>query len=398
MIASNLHKSIVRLCICFIAVAIFSAPQALALELRSPLDVDRLADGSTLITDSPSHPDKESRILRIGPDGEVLWVFDEGINFAHNADLQDNGNMIISDTGHDRVIEVDADFNIVWNTDDLAFSDGSHLNYPNDANILEGDTILITDRDNHRVFETDRFGNILWQFGVTGIPSSDDTHLNDPHNADRLDNGNTILADSNNSRVIEISPSGQIVWRYQSGFGWPRDADRLDSGNTLITDVRNHCIFEVDPAGETVWQYDFEGVRNFPYDADRLANGNTLTGDVIHRRVIEVTPDKEIVWEYPCRDCFRIELDAFYWEGILRFRFTISALEPATWANCLIVPFPEVQIIPLWTVPLPVITPPVDLPTLTIPFPSLGWIGIWSGLFTAEGVQADDFEWVDTGS
>jgi hypothetical protein len=296
--------------------------------LHRPHDVDRLPDGHTLITDggqpggpTAAQPGSGSKIIEVDADGNVVWFFpsirlrllragDQGLNWAHNADRLPSGNTLISDTGHDRVIEIDASGTVVWNSDDVTFSDGSVLDYPNDANWLPSDRLLITDRDNHRVLEIARDGTIVWQFGETGVPGNDDSHLGGPHNADRLPSGNTIVADSLNNRILEIAPDGSIVWQYpppppaRSPFrfsaplllDWPRDADRLSNGNTLITDSRHDRIIEVTPTGQVVWEYDD---LELPYDADRLSNGNTLISGSPGGGVIEVDFSGAIVWQYP---------------------------------------------------------------------------------------------------
>lgn len=93
---------------------------------------------------------------------------------------------------------------------------------------------------------------------------------------------------------------------------------------------------------------------------------------------------------------FTLDLDASYGGGELSLAFSIGTPEPAMWANYLILTYPGVQIVPLWTVPLPVIDPPVDIP-IALPFPSIVRVGIWSGLFTDVGIQALELAWVDTG-
>ena len=94
---------------------------------------------------------------------------------------------------------------------------------------------------------------------------------------------------------------------------------------------------------------------------------------------------------------FTLELDASHGEGTLNLNFALGTPEEALWANCLILTYPAFQVIPLWSVPLPVIDPPIDLP-ISFPLPSgLGTVGIWTGLFTVEGAQAVDLEWVHTG-
>ncbi len=285
--------------------------------LYLPHDVDRLPDGHTLITDGGQHggptaaqPGSGSKIIEVDEAGNVVWLFDQGLNWAHSADRLPNGNTLISDTGHDRVIEIDAAGSIVWDSDAVILSDGSVLDYPNDANWLPDDQLLITDRDNHRVIEIARDGAIVWQFGETGVPGNDDSHLRGPHNADRLSSGNTIIADSLNNRIIEIAPDGSIVWQYPPHpparshlrssapplLDWPRDADRLSNGNTLITDSRHDRIIEVTPTGQVVWHYDD---LELPYDADRLDNGNTLISGSPSGGVIEVDLAGAIVWQYP---------------------------------------------------------------------------------------------------
>ena len=96
-------------------------------------------------------------------------------------------------------------------------------------------------------------------------------------------------------------------------------------------------------------------------------------------------------------DCveFLLELDASFETEILYLDFTIGVPETATWSNSLILIYPTLQIIPLWSIQLPVIHPPTHVP-IAFPFPSIGWIGIWTGLFTEAGAQAIELVWIDT--
>ena len=89
-------------------------------------------------------------------------------------------------------------------------------------------------------------------------------------------------------------------------------------------------------------------------------------------------------------------LDAYYSAGRLHLDFTIGSPVAALWANYLILTAPSVQVIPLWTLPLPAIYPPIEVP-ISIPFPVLGTIGIWTALFDEYGSQTMKLEWVDTG-
>jgi hypothetical protein len=273
-------------------------PVRTAAELYQPNivhDVDLLDDGNLLVTDGggPGNP-TSSGVFEIDRNGNILWAHTAGLNWAHNADKRPNGNVIISDTGNDRVIIIDQAGTLLFSSDDITLSDASTLDYPNDANLLPGGNLLITDRDNHRVIEIDPTGNIVWQFGLTGQPGGGPVRLNGPHNADRLTNGNTIIADSDNNRIVEVSPVGEIVWAYGTGLNWPRDADRLVNGNTLINDSNNSRIIEVTFGGTVAWEY---AVPELSYDSDRLPGGNTLIG--VQDSIIEVDPAGTMVWSFP---------------------------------------------------------------------------------------------------
>ena len=299
------HRPCVSTIITVLAVSPAFTPAQSAAQVYQPgivQDVDLLDSGNLLVTDGGTLGDPTTGgIYEIDRDGAIHWSYTGGLNWAHNADRQPDGSVIISDTGNDRVIIVDQAGTLLWNTDDITLSDGTALDYPNDANLLTSGNRLITDRNNQRVIEVDPTGNVIWQFGQTGVAGGGPSLLNGPHNADRLPNGNTIIADSNNNRILEVNPAGGVAWVYAVGLDWPRDADRLPGGNTLITDSNNQRIIEVTFGGVVVWEYP---VPELSYDADRLAGGNTLIS--VQDRIIEVDPTGTIVWSYP--DIYEIEV------------------------------------------------------------------------------------------
>ena len=94
-------------------------------------------------------------------------------------------------------------------------------------------------------------------------------------------------------------------------------------------------------------------------------------------------------------DCFfTLDLAASYAAGTLDLQFTVGALAEATWVNYLIILTPYPYPVPLWTVPLPVTDPPSLIP-VSFTLPSMGWIGIWSALYSVQGQEVLVFEWVD---
>ena len=97
----------------------------------------------------------------------------------------------------------------------------------------------------------------------------------------------------------------------------------------------------------------------------------------------------------PIPDVYTVDLEASYEAGILSLDFSVGATTPAVWAVVLILTSPSVQVVPLFTTPIPEFDPPRDIP-FSFPLPDLGRVGIFTALFTAEGRQASDLEWVIT--
>ncbi|MEW6609489.1 MAG: hypothetical protein AB1414_18940 [bacterium] len=120
-------------------------------------------------------------------------------------------------------------------------------------------TLLIVDSNNHRVIEVDANHNIIWQYGQTGVHGSGPNQLYYPYEAVKLTNGNVLIADCDNNRVIEVQPTGTsagtIIWDYRPGFS-PRDVKKLPNGNVLI--VGGNQVLEVTPVypntATVVWQ------------------------------------------------------------------------------------------------------------------------------------------------
>ncbi len=265
--------------------------------LEFPCDVERLSNGNTLITDAGGQTGVGSEVIEVDPLGDIVWLYDEGLKFAHSAKRLPNGNTLIADTNNNRVIEVTPGKAIIFTTDSWAdgrgtLSDGSHLHYPNDAHDLGDGTLIVTDRNNNRCVIVGRDGKVVWQFGEG---------IRHPHNCDMLPGGTVMMADSDGKRVLEVDRQGHVLWTYGDGtpevLNWPRDADRLANGNTLIGDSKNARILEVNPKGRVVWTYRAPYFANF-YDVDKLPNGNVLASAQQHQEVIEVDRAGNIVWQF----------------------------------------------------------------------------------------------------
>jgi hypothetical protein len=200
-----------------------------------------------------------------------------------------------------RVILVDRGDNIVWQYGQFGVTGfgPNQLNTPVQNTFLPNGNVLITDQGNERIIEVRMSDHaIVWQYGQNGVVGIGPNQLSNPNAAELLLNGNILISDENNNRAIEvthISPSTIVATFTAHGtVSGVAFASRLSNGNTLITDSNNARIVEVDSSDTPVWQY-FTNARSgsnqspLPTRAVRLANGNTLISDQFNDQVIEIT-------------------------------------------------------------------------------------------------------------
>ncbi len=298
----------------------------------------------------------------VAPDGETVWRYDPPNAFVFDAELTENGTVLVAmgesarapgvecperyggtpDEGtpgpfrciHNRVVEVDFETkDVVW---EHTWYDAFPTHHEvHDADRLETGETVIVDMGNDRVFTVAQSGEITWEWNATNHigegtefwdehvpedeqsefrrsgPESDWTHMND---VDRLENGHFQVSIRNFDVVLEIDPATNEITNV---VGEPDDHSvmteqhnpmRIEGGTVLIADSSHggptgaDRVVEVDAeTDEIVWVYDGTGSGSklqWPRDADRLPNGNTLVTDSRNNRVIEIDGNGSVVWRY----------------------------------------------------------------------------------------------------
>jgi len=301
--------------------------------------------GNTLISVQSYGDDYDGKAMEVTPDGERVWVYDPPNSRVFDAEMLDNGNLLVAvatkvppadcpsdalrvrsdECVHNRVLEIDGDTltgdekEVVWRHtwyDEFVSHHEVH-----DVDRLENGETAVVDMGENRAFTVAENGTITWQWNASEHlaegtefreeyggpekegPESDWTHMND---IDRLDSGNFQLSIRNFDVVVEVDPeTDEIV----DVIGEPGDHGtmyeqhnprRLEEwGTVLVADSENDRVVEYDvDNGTKVWEYGGSDLLLWPRDADRLPNGNTLIVDTFNNRVIEVNPDGDVVWEY----------------------------------------------------------------------------------------------------
>src|SRR6266571_2725003 len=141
-----------------------------------------------------------------------------------------------------RVLLVDQGGSIVWQYGQFGVTGfgPNQLNTPVQNTFLPNGNVLITDQGNERIIEVQRTDNsIVWQYGQNAVVGIGPNQLNNPNAAELLANGNILISDENNNRAIEVTHTtpSHIVATFTahgtvSGVAF---ASRLSNGDTLIT-------------------------------------------------------------------------------------------------------------------------------------------------------------------
>jgi hypothetical protein len=206
-----------------------------------------------------------------------------------------------------RVLLVDSRGRIRWQYGKFGVTGSGHneLNTPVQSTWLPNGDVLITDQGNERIIEVTPDRKLRWQYGTTGVTGDGPNQLNNPNSAELLENGHILIADENNNRAIEVKRNRVIVATFTAGgtASGVAFASRLSNGNTLLTDSNNSRVVEVDHADKVVWSYvtntqPASNTSPLPTRAIRLANGNTIISDQFNHRVIIVNHEGKIVASY----------------------------------------------------------------------------------------------------
>ncbi len=227
----------------------------------------------------------DHRVFMVDPSGKIFWQYGQAgvagsdvnqLNTPVGAAFLPYGNILICDQGNHRVIEVSMiSKTIVWQhgTTGTSGIGRNHLRSPGSAQLLDNGNILIADTGNNRVVEVSRRHGTVWRYG----DSDSDGSLNGPSFACRLENGNTLIADSGNNRILETDRRGRTVMEFvtskQSGSvadPLPTRAVRLDNGNTQISDQFNHQVIEIDSDLNVVFT---QGSMGTPGNGSNQLNG-----------------------------------------------------------------------------------------------------------------------------
>jgi uncharacterized protein YlzI (FlbEa/FlbD family) len=317
-------------------------------KLYSPTYAQRLSNGHTLITDTDNH-----RIIEIDENDEIVWQFGNpknklGSGYGNSGELinsplfaykLENNNILITDTGNNRVIEITPNKELVWSFI-TSLQQGGVVNLvPIRAYRLKNNNTLIFSND--QIAEINDKGELIRLTQIEYLQYSPDykeeklseeeeriinerlsgkmiekAKIASTHYARTITSLSEIeipLIDKLNHKIVIINRYKSSVWKFgeknEDNFQYinrPQHVELIKDEYVLITDTDNHRVIKVyRPTKEIVWEYGIKGIMGsgnnqlgHPRSATLTYNNNILITDQYSCRIIEVNDNKEIVWSF----------------------------------------------------------------------------------------------------
>ena len=237
------------------------------------------------------------KVCVVSEKGEITWQWD--CKSPQDCWKLDNGNYLFCfATG---ALEVTPDKKVVW-----------EYKAPTDVKVevhscqpLPNGNVMITECGTSRIIEVDRSGKIAKEIKLVTAP---DMKLHNQFRGTRKQpNGHYIVCFKGEGKIVEIDGEGKVVHEVKVP-GDPHAAVKLPDGHLLVDCGDAHKVIELDENDKVVWELnenDLPGnTLRLMAGCQRLANGNTVFcvylghGHIGEQpQVIEVTRDKKVVWE-----------------------------------------------------------------------------------------------------
>jgi hypothetical protein len=146
-----------------------------------------LPDGGVLVTEIGG-----SRVVRLGPAGNVVFDIHAPVLYPSDAQLNARGNVLVVDYARPgAVVELDPRGHVVWRYGPR--SGPGMLDHPSLAIPLPDGTIALNDDYHHRVVVIDpRTNRIVWQYGHTGLAGRAKGYLFVPDGIDLVPLGTAL--------------------------------------------------------------------------------------------------------------------------------------------------------------------------------------------------------------
>ena len=268
---------------------------------RDPMYADLLDNGNCLVCDTGN-----KRVIELDPQGYIVWNYGTPVvsrrllSYPRSVDVNGSGGYLIADTAHDRIIDL-----VDEHVSEMPFKGEPGLFWPRCARMLPSGSLLIADARNQRVVEVSADGEILNQ--LTHIALDGHEELQDPHDVRMLDDGRLLITDSSQDLVVITDWSGNVFMAVGGNDAGvlqdPHSAQALEDGGIIITDTSHNRIVVTDANGVVVHKFDciMDGAAQYRLNRPRYVEvtpgGTMVIADTGHNRILAATPEGKFLWE-----------------------------------------------------------------------------------------------------
>lgn len=179
----------------------------------------RLPNGNTLITELGPKP----RLLEVNSEGEIVLQFalqpetDNGHMQTRMARKLPNGNYLVPHLLAFKVKEYTPEGKVVkqFATDLKELGGRQAKNWPFTAIRFDNGNTLICLTNGNKVIEVDADGNVVWKVSNDDLPGDP---IDDACGGQRLPNGNTVITAYHAKvgvKLMEVTPAKELVWTYE---------------------------------------------------------------------------------------------------------------------------------------------------------------------------------------
>lgn len=179
----------------------------------------RLENGNTLITELGKKP----RLLEVDADAQIVLQFplqpetDNGHMQTRMARKLANGNYLVPHLFAFKVKEYTPTGKVVkeFPTDASDLGGREAKNWPFTAIRMDNGNTLICLTNGNKVIEVDADGNVLWKVTNDDLPGNP---IDDACGGQRLPNGNTVITAYHAKlgvKLMEVTPEKELVWTYE---------------------------------------------------------------------------------------------------------------------------------------------------------------------------------------
>ncbi|BCK01495.1 NHL repeat-containing protein [Anaerocolumna chitinilytica] len=227
--------------------------------------IDVLQGKEIIITDTILH-----QVLCVDMDKNIVWSYGNrgrpGSNFGYLsgplcARCSSRNTVLISDTRNNRILELNQEGQLIGSILPILDEERAMIGpfcCPAVIVSLPNENLIVADTGNNRVICVSKTGEVIWYIGQKEVPRR---FLSFPRSIEKTDDNKWLVADTNNNRVIEIDANNKIYWSYgdkdavfNAKLYWPRCARMGNNEDIIIADSLNNRILVVDRLGKTLYE------------------------------------------------------------------------------------------------------------------------------------------------